>query len=294
MADILQLQDIKANGYGTITQTPMRDKRLKPNAKSIYSYLCSFAGKGNSAFPRRDTILSELGMGVDTYCKHMKQLKELGYIKVTQERNKAGRFSRNVYTLMQEIPVTTSASYREQQPPIQASAPCREKPNTDKPNTENQDTYIFYNYHLKDKNIKRTENNHVKSVMSCKPVDNSVDRQDMTGQKIAAYTQIIKDNISYCDFSPLDVPLIDDFIAVIIDVLLTDSGTIKISGEDKPRSLVKHLLVHLDYCDILHCITQFKDITARINNKRQYMLTMMYNCKMEGNAHYTNQVRSCE
>ena len=35
---------IYENGYGLIAQKVMRDKDLSPVAKSIYAYICSFAG----------------------------------------------------------------------------------------------------------------------------------------------------------------------------------------------------------------------------------------------------------
>lgn len=44
VADILRVEGIMAQGYGLNPKIVMRDKRLTPEAKCIYSYLCSFAG----------------------------------------------------------------------------------------------------------------------------------------------------------------------------------------------------------------------------------------------------------
>jgi hypothetical protein len=46
---------IYEKGYGQVAQLVMRDKTLKPTAKAIYAYLCSFAWGGvdsdRKAFP---------------------------------------------------------------------------------------------------------------------------------------------------------------------------------------------------------------------------------------------------
>jgi hypothetical protein len=81
---------------------------------------------------------------------------------------------------------------------------------------------------------------------------------------------------------------VDEFVAIIVDVIMSEGGTIRIGGEDKPRELVRSRLLKLDYDDIEHAIDQFKSVTERITKKKQYILTMLYNCKMEKDSHYRN------
>lgn len=86
--------------------------------------------------------------------------------------------------------------------------------------------------------------------------------------------------------------LIDEFIAIILDALLSDSKTVRMSGENKPRELVKANLMKLTYADIEYVLGQFKEHGERIKKKPQYILSMLYHSPMERNAHYTNRVRS--
>ena len=102
--DILQVQGINSKGFGIIPKLVMQDKRLTVEAKAIYAYFCSYAGAGQTAFPGRDKIVSDLGMGVKRYYSHFDLLKEFGYIKVEQVKSKSGKFTRNLYTLMDIIP----------------------------------------------------------------------------------------------------------------------------------------------------------------------------------------------
>lgn len=96
------------NGYGLIAQKVMRDKDLTPVAKSIYAYICSFAGvdkEGNrSAFPGVTLMMRELGIKTDdTYYKHRKILIDKGYITIEKNRN-VGKFQNNIY-YVESVPV---------------------------------------------------------------------------------------------------------------------------------------------------------------------------------------------
>jgi len=109
--------------------------------------------------------------------------------------------------------------------------------------------------------------------------------------RINGYTLLVKENIGYSDLAqsrPYEMQLVDEFVAIIIDTVFTDGKTVRIGREDKPRELVKSQLLKLNYSDIEHAIDQFKGVTERITKKKQYILTMLYNCKMEMDSHYTN------
>ena len=86
--------------------------------------------------------------------------------------------------------------------------------------------------------------------------------------------------------------MVDEFVGIILDVLLSQSKTIRINGESKPRELVKRNLLKLNYFDIEYVLNQFKRQGERIKKTRQYILSMLYHSPMELNAHYTNLVQS--
>lgn len=91
---------IYEEGYGIIAKKPMRDKRLSPEAKAIYSYICSFAGAGKSAFPGADLMMEELQMSEKRFYKHRNILVEYGYITIIKNRKK-NRRDNNTYFISQ-------------------------------------------------------------------------------------------------------------------------------------------------------------------------------------------------
>ena len=98
--DQLRIQGVNCKGFGILPKYVMLDPDLTIEAKTIYAYFCSFAGNGNSTFPGRDKILSDLPMSKDAYYKHFRQLTEQGYISVEQEIGDRAAFGKNIYTLV--------------------------------------------------------------------------------------------------------------------------------------------------------------------------------------------------
>ena len=131
--NILEVEGINAQGFGTIAKMVMLDQRLTIEAKAIYSYFCSYAGGGSTAFPSVSKIVYDLKISKDRYYKHFKLLVECGYISVRQ--NKEGnKFANNIYTL------NTNPVPRPQNKETELSCPQNEY--TQNEHTQNVDTNI--------------------------------------------------------------------------------------------------------------------------------------------------------
>jgi len=266
--DIIQVQGINSQGYGIIPKMVMQDKRLTIQAKAIYGYFCSYAGAGKTAFPKQTKILADLKISRNSYYTHFNLLKEFGYIETMQEKNEDGSFSRNIYTLIESLP-------------------CTKKQDTDEisPCTISRDTV------QRDTIRSDTNNNSIKinSIYNYQ----SVSQTD--GQAIEDVLSLIRENVSYHDLQTAhkdDMELVDEFISIILDVLLSEGETVRIDGENKRRDLVKSNLMKLTYENMEHVIMQFREQGQRIRKKKQYILSMLYNSPMELNAHYINWVKS--
>ncbi len=96
--DLIEIEGINAKGYGSIAKLVMLDQRLTIEAKAIYSYFCSYAGGGSSAFPSVSKILFDLKISKTRYYKHFTLLTDYGYISVKQIK-KENKFGNNIYTL---------------------------------------------------------------------------------------------------------------------------------------------------------------------------------------------------
>ena len=154
LANILEVQGIHAKGFGTIPKIVMQDRRLKPTAKAIYAYFCSYAGAGSTAFPSVNKIIYDLNMNKDTYYKHLDVLKDCGYVTVTPNRAEGNKFDNNIYTLIFN-PVAKVAE--EEKKPCPKKSETGKKPFPKISDTEKSDTNIINN--TINKNINNNNNN---------------------------------------------------------------------------------------------------------------------------------------
>lgn len=117
--DQLKLVGVMEKGYGIIPKLVMKDKDLSVEAKAIYAYFCSYAGAGNTAFPSVELICSDLNMSDKRFRRHREVLVEKGYLKIHRYRTDNG-FSKNIYTLPQEIISVSGQNVSVQNVPVQS------------------------------------------------------------------------------------------------------------------------------------------------------------------------------
>lgn len=99
LENLLIVEGINAQGYGSIPKLVMKDRRLTPQAKAVYAYFCSYAGTGSTAFPKVSQVMYDLNMSNKTFYKHLKQLTDFGYISVIKARQEGSKFDNNVYKI---------------------------------------------------------------------------------------------------------------------------------------------------------------------------------------------------
>lgn len=108
LSERLQTEGVDYKGYGIIPKLVMTDPNLELVCKSIYAYLCSYAGGGDTAFPGRDKIVSDLVINKDTYHKYLQLLKDSGYIEVRIERNEQWVHGHNIFVLRRFVEETAA------------------------------------------------------------------------------------------------------------------------------------------------------------------------------------------
>lgn len=116
-----------------------------------------------------------------------------------------------------------------------------------------------------------------------------IDEIDM----IAAYTQIIKDNIEY-EALKLDMgyqgALVDEIVELLVETVSVKREHIRISGADYPYQLVKGKLLKLDYSHIHYVMDCMQKNTTKVANIRAYLLTALYNAPSTIDSYYQAEV----
>lgn len=262
----------RPNNFVMIDKTFLEDERLSFKAKGILAYLLSKPDNwkvivGNLVKYSKD--------GKSAVYAGLKELKECGYYVKTPIRSEDGRRISRWESTMYEMPDSLLSDFQE--------IDNEEIENQYLENRERNNNY--YNNKL---NIN---NNHVSLSVR------EEDKTDETDEKnsIENTLEVIHGNIGYEQLrqtNPEDMGLIDEFVNVMLDTLLSKSGVVRINGEEKPRALVQSQIMKVGYDDILLVLMQFTKHKERIQKKRQYILSMLYHAPMERNAHYTNLVHA--
>lgn len=271
----------RPNNFVMLDKTFLEDDRLSFKAKGILAYLLSKPDNwkvivGNLVKYSKD--------GKSAVYAGLKELKECGYYVKTPIRSEDGRRISRWESTVYEMPDSLLSDFQEIE--------NQEIENQYLENRERNNNY--YNNKL---NIN---NNHVS--LSVREEDKT-DQTDKTKcnddcnfqSKLESTLEVIHENISYKQLeqtNPEDMGLIDEFVNVMLDTLLSKNGVVRINGEEKPRALVQSQIMKVGYDDILLVLMQFTKHKERIQKKRQYILSMLYHAPMERNAHYTNLVHA--
>lgn len=262
----------RPNNFVMLDKTFLEDDRLSFKAKGILAYLLSKPDNwkvivGNLVKYSKD--------GKSAVYAGLKELKECGYYVKTPIRSEDGRRISRWESTVYEMPDSLLSDFQE--------IDNEEIENQNLENRERNNNY--YNNKL---NIN---NNHVS--LSVREEDKTDETDEES--RLENTLEVIHDNIGYEQLrqtNPEDMGLIDEFVNVMLDTLLSKSGVVRINGEEKPRALVQSQIMKVGYDDILLVLMQFRQHKERIQKKQQYILSMLYHAPMERNAHYTNLVHA--
>lgn len=262
----------RPNNFVMLDKTFLEDDRLSFKAKGILAYLLSKPDNwkvivGNLVKYSKD--------GKSAVYAGLKELKECGYYVKTPIRSEDGRRISRWESTVYEMPDSLLSDFQE--------IDNEEIENQYLENRERNNNY--YNNKL---NIN---NNHVSLSVREEDKTDETDEENSVENTL----EVIHDNIGYEQLrqtNPEDMGLIDEFVNVMLDTLLSKSGVVRINGEEKPRALVQSQIMKVGYDDILLVLMQFRQHKERIQKKRQYILSMLYHAPMERNAHYTNLVHA--
>lgn len=104
----------------------------------------------------------------------------------------------------------------------------------------------------------------------------------------------LREHLSYDDMlqqMPYGKDIIDTFFHYLHDAVNSTKGTLRVNGENMPRSVVISVLLKLKCPDFLYAVAKYQETTTKINNHGAYILTLLYNARAQNEADLTNRVQ---
>lgn len=184
-----------------------------------------------------------------------------------------------------ENPVTVGKSDKKRnflrKPPLEKSSPT-------KPLSENPTTATYNKLNKQELNTHKS--NHSINRRADARSEDGIDRifsqePDLSGEEREYYREIIKSNIEYDYFvenkdNPVvkvDLGKVNELVALMVDVVCSKRGTIRVNGEDMPQEVVKKRFLELDSTHIDYVLDAMKANTSEVRNIRAYLITALYN-----------------
>lgn len=249
----------------------MLDRRLTIEAKAIYSYFCSYAGAGSTAFPSRDKICDDLGISTKRYYRHLNLLKELGYIKVEQIKKDNNKFSHNIYTLVEnpepeeEKPDEDDTKSPCSQNDHTGKKPCGSFAHTQIGNTQNDHTnnnrYIYNN------------NNILYNQQSV-----SQGEEGSTDKSVEEEFEIITENSETYLYKEQERKLLEDAILKLLKL-----KELKVKEKTYNKEAIRYYLYKLDITVCDYAINKYRQAAKEQNIKKpaMYFMVTLFNSIIE-------------
>lgn len=132
--------------------------------------------------------------------------------------------------------------------------------------------------------INNTEISDTESIVSISK--NGCDAMD----EYRSYESLIRENIGF-DYLVQDHPYeketLEEIVALMTDVMMTRSGTIRISGDEKPVEIVKSRFMKLNSEHISYVMQGLKDNPVKVRNIKAYLLASLYNAPTTISNYYS-------
>ncbi len=279
------------NNFVTMDKTFLEDTRLSFKAKGILAYLLS---KPDNWKVIVGNLVNYAVDGKASVYAGLKELKECGYYQKVPIRDEKGRRILRWESTIYEIPELSEMLKTEENSRVSLltgfqEIENQEIENLDLENWEHNNNYI--------NNINYTKNYNQSSPVSQEKEEGNTNQTRQTdGQtRLEDVLSVIRENIDYENLKiahPNEMDLVDNFVSIMLDTLLSKSKTVHINGQEKPRELVKSNLMKLNYADVEYALIRFQEQGQRIKKKQSYILTTLYHASMERAAHYVNWVQA--
>ena len=271
----------RTRDYTVMSNHHLKNRELSLKAKGLLSMMLSLPDEWNYTTRGLAAICME---GVESIGNTLKELENAGYIVRNRLRDDKGRITDTEYVIYEcpQVPRTDLPD---------TGNPCTGNPDMDKPDTDSPCTEKPAQLNTINNSIKNDKLPNVSNIRSNQFPSGNRKSERNGRETMAAYEQIIKENIDYDVLCQrLDKQRLDEFVALMVETVCTTRDTVCVAGNDFPAEVVKSKLLKLDSGHIEYIFDCLKENTSRIRNIKQYQLAVLFNAPTTIDSYYTARV----
>ena len=275
--------------FAQVSNVALRDSNLSLKAKGLYSIIQSYITMED--FVLYKSYLMKLSTDKETSFKGAwKELKEAGYLVQYKLQDEKGFFYYE-YELLDELKVDSKPIelHEINNDNVVSKNPEVENHSMDIPGVENPPVdFPPYGKSTSGKSTPINNTNLSNTLTNNTNLSIYPENDGLIDELNIIYEQLDLNTLKAQ--YPLDVDLITE-LEVLIHDMYTSNFT-KVNGELKPRQVILHNLIRLNFNHIEAVLLTFKEeITQReVKNPTSYLKTMIYNSVMGSSAQVQSQV----
>lgn len=270
---------IKDTNFTVMSNYHLRDNKLSLKAKGLLSLVLSlpedwdYTIKGLLQFARDKN---------DSFAATLKELENNGYLNRERKRNEKGQVKGNKYYFyetpkLNEKFTETKLESPKRENPVQVKKPKRENPVQGKPVQENP---VLLNKDILNKEKLNKDITNNLSYQSKDNIDSKAQDENKMIDEIDFKTKLekVKQQVKYDNLiSKYSNAQIDEIIELIAWCLCTSLQSLKINGTSTDIMLMRTKIAQLTDKHIEYILKCLEDNKTAIKNRRNYLLTCIYN-----------------
>lgn len=254
----------KKTSFAQVSNVALRDENLSLKAKGLLALIESYLSLDNFVLYKQ-FLINKSTDGETSFRGAWKELKDKGYlIQYKFKNNETKQF-------YYEYEVCDNPCVENQPVAQEIEIPHDEKPHVENPHVGKLPPSLPTQWETHSNN-KTVSNNTINS--------NTL------------YTNIIQTNIDYNSVfaSSLDKELVDNIVDVIVDIFVNNYERIKINHGEINSEHLRTILLKVNMNHVIYTVDTINSYPTKINNMRNFILSVLYNSVLTLDMHYQNLV----
>ena len=281
----------RTKDYTIMSNHHLKDTGLSLKAKGLLTIMLSLPDSWNYTTRGLAAICKE---GVDAISSAIRELEQAGYVVRRQLRDSRGRITDTEYVIY-ERPIGPDT------PPPEPEGPDMPPPPPENPYVAGPDAAAPGAGNPAQLNINQVNTNQSKTNPSRLMEGNARGGApsgagcvesgafDDAGQVVRLARERIRAQIEYgCICTVENREQVDEFVEIMLEVLLTESLTIRIGrGREYPTALVRERFALIDSSHIERLLDAILENKTQVRNTKAYLLAALFDAPATKENHYT-------
>lgn len=261
----------KKTSFAQVSNIALRDETLSLKAKGLLALIESYLSLDNFVLYKQ-FLINKSKDGETAFRNAWNELKDKGYLIQYKLKDEETR------QFYYEYEVCDNPHVENPHVANNTVAPCDEKPHVENPHVGNPNGGI--------------STSGFPTMRKTTMYNNNINNNNINNNIL--YINTIRTNIDYDPtfVSSPDKELVDNIVDVMVDVLVNNYESVKINHGEIKSEYLRETLLKVNMNHILYTVNTINKYKGKINNMRNFILSVLYNSVLTLDSYYNNLINN--